>query len=106
MSIKDFKRYKCDECDKNFTLNIELKAYIAAAHDKIFNCDQCGKNLATRCNSLQKKFHKSHLQIGIGITHKSQYRLRSIIACKKICPKGFGQKLPIMVNGTELKSFI
>ena len=48
MSIKDFKRYKCDECDKNFTLNIELKAYIAAAHDKIFNCDQCGKNLATR----------------------------------------------------------
>ena len=54
MSIKDFKRYKCDECDKNFTLNIELKAYIAAAHDKIFNCDQCGKNLATRCNSLQK----------------------------------------------------
>ena len=47
MSIKDFKRYKCDECKKNFTLNIELKAYIAAAHDKIFNCDQCGKNLAT-----------------------------------------------------------
>ena len=47
MSIKDFKRYKCDEFDKNFTLNIELKAFIAAAHDKIFNCDQCGKNLAT-----------------------------------------------------------
>ena len=37
----------------------------------------------TGCNSLQKIFHKSHLQIGIGITHKSQYRLRSIIACKK-----------------------
>ena len=88
---------------------VGLKGYIAAAHEKK---DSIVINVAkiwlqpTGCNSLQKIFHKSHLQIGIGITHKSQYRLRSIIACKKICPKGFGQKLPIMVNGTELKSFI
>ena len=34
MSIKDFKKYKCDECGKNFTLSIGLKGYIAAAHEK------------------------------------------------------------------------
>ena len=105
MFIKDFKKYKGDECGKNFTLNIGSKGYIAAAHEKKINVAKIWLQ-PTGCNSLQKIFHKSHLQIGIGITHKSQYRLRSIIACKKICPKGFGQKLPIMVNGTELKSFI
>ena len=28
MSIKDFKRYKCDECGKNFAHNIGLKGHI------------------------------------------------------------------------------
>ena len=39
MFIKDFKKYKGDECGKNFTLNIGSKEYIAAAHETKFNCD-------------------------------------------------------------------
>ena len=34
MFIKDSKKYKDDECGKNFTLNIGSKGYIAAAHEK------------------------------------------------------------------------
>ena len=49
MSIKGFKKYKCDECGKNFTYNIGLKEHIilqAAVHErKDFNCDQCGKKI-------------------------------------------------------------
>ena len=74
MSIKDFKKYKCDECGKNFTHNIGLKGHITAVHERKdsivinvakillydailkvfiqiihekvfeFNCDHCGKN--------------------------------------------------------------
>ena len=31
---KGLKKYKGDECGKNFTLNIGWKGYIAAAHEK------------------------------------------------------------------------
>ena len=34
MSIKDFKKYKCDECGKNFTHNIGLKGHITAVHER------------------------------------------------------------------------
>ena len=34
MSIQDLQRYKCDECGKHFTLNIGLKGYITAVHEK------------------------------------------------------------------------
>ena len=52
MSIKDFKKYKCDECDKSFKHNIGLKGNITAVHGRKdsfvinfeFNCDHCGKN--------------------------------------------------------------
>ena len=34
MSIKDFIKYKCDECGKNFTHNIGLKGHITAVHER------------------------------------------------------------------------
>ena len=34
MSIKDFRKYKCDECGKNFTHNIGLKGHITAVHER------------------------------------------------------------------------
>ena len=34
MSIKDFKKYKFDECGKNFTHNIGLKGHITAVHER------------------------------------------------------------------------
>ena len=37
MSIQDLQRYKCDECGKHFTLNIGLKGYITAVHEKKIN---------------------------------------------------------------------
>ena len=34
MSIKDFKKYKFDECGKNFTHNIGLKGHITDDHER------------------------------------------------------------------------
>ena len=34
MSIKDFIKYKCEECGKNFTHNIGLKGHITAVHER------------------------------------------------------------------------
>ena len=34
MSLKDFKKHKCDECGKNFTQNIGLKGHITAVHER------------------------------------------------------------------------
>ena len=34
MSIKDFKKYKCDECDKSFKHNIGLNGRISAVHER------------------------------------------------------------------------
>ena len=80
MSIKNFKKYKCDECGKNFTHNIGLKGHITAVHERKdsivinvakmllqdvilkvfiqivhekdfeFNCDHCGKNFTKALN--------------------------------------------------------
>ena len=57
MSKKNFKKYKCDECGKNFTHNIglllghntavnERKESIVINVAKIFHydCDSCGKS--------------------------------------------------------------
>ena len=53
------KKYKCDNCGKNFAQNIGLKTHITAVHEKIkrFNCDQCGKTLSRGCDL------KVHIQI-------------------------------------------
>ena len=32
---KGFKKYKCDECGKNFTQNIGLKGHITGVHETI-----------------------------------------------------------------------
>ena len=53
MSIKYLKKYKCDECGKNFTHNIGLKRHITDDHerkDSIVICDQCGKNFTRGCD--------------------------------------------------------
>ena len=34
MSIKDLRKYKCDECGKTFTHNIGLNGHIPAVHEK------------------------------------------------------------------------
>ena len=34
MSIKDLKKYKCDECGINFTHNIGLKGHITDDHER------------------------------------------------------------------------
>ena len=34
MSIKDFKKYKCDDCGKNFKHNIGLKEHITDVHER------------------------------------------------------------------------
>ena len=34
MSIKDFKKYKCDEFVKNLTHNIGLKGHVTAVHER------------------------------------------------------------------------
>ena len=56
MSIKDFKKYKCDECGKNFTHNIGLSGHITAVNERKesivinvakilhYDCDSCGKS--------------------------------------------------------------
>ena len=54
MFIKDFIKYKCEECGKKFTHNIGLKGHITAVHERKhtivinvfmkdfeFNCDHC-----------------------------------------------------------------
>ena len=50
---KGLKKYKCDNCGKQFTQNNDL-----TVHEKIkrFNCDKCGKQFS-------KKFTlKMHIQ--------------------------------------------
>ena len=36
-SIKDLRKYKCDECGKNFTHNIGMKGHITAAHERKYS---------------------------------------------------------------------
>ena len=51
------KRFKCDICDKTFTLNSSLKVHISTVHDKVraFECPHCPYK-ATQRGSL-----KSHI---------------------------------------------
>ena len=56
MSIKDLRKYKCDECGKNFTHNIGLLGHITAVNQRKesivinvakilhYDCDSCGKS--------------------------------------------------------------
>ena len=56
MSIKNFKKYKCDECGKNFTHNIGLSGHITAVNERKesivinvakilhYDCDSCEKS--------------------------------------------------------------
>ena len=71
MSIKDFKKYKCDECGKNFTHNIGLKGHITAVHERkdsiVINVAKYNfESIYTNCSwerlwiqlwSLWQKFH-------------------------------------------------
>ena len=62
------KKYKCDNCGKQYTQDVDLKSHITAVHEKKF----CGKNFANGFN------------LKINITNCSWKR-------KKICEKGFGK---------------
>ena len=63
MSIKDLRKYKCDECGKTFTHNIGLNGHIPAVHEKKrFNYDHCGKNF-TKVFNLEiciQTLHEQH----------------------------------------------
>ena len=89
MSIKDFIKYKCEECGKNFTHNIGLKGHITAVHERkhtivITVC----KNFTKVFNLEVQTLHQSHKTLDWNYKLQLFMKIRNCDQCGKNFARG------------------
>ena len=121
-SVKE-KWFKCNICDKKFTLNGQLKLHISVVHDKIkpFECPHCPYKAAERSNvkkhifthTGEKKFPCPHCPYKAAQSGSLKYHILTHTGEKKfqcdICDKKFTRsgslKLHISTVHDKIKPF-